>query len=101
MKKAVLILMLGLNSSALAENELKMDNFSGFLRESINDTSKALNEKIDEADPEEMYYLRRFMVRLKAKFGIEVPWIASFTVNPEIELVFLREYPEGWETYKP
>ncbi|MDZ4661409.1 MAG: hypothetical protein SGJ18_07280 [Pseudomonadota bacterium] len=82
-------------------SELNMDKFSNFLRDNINSAESALNENLLEGESDEMNYFRRFMVRLKGRFGIEVPWIASFTINPEVELVFIREYPEGWETYKP
>lgn len=35
--------------------------------------------------------LRRFLIRLQAKFGIEIPWLAKFQIIPEIEIVAQKE----------
>ena len=46
------------------------------------------------------FILRRLLVRVQASVGIRVPWIATFEIVPEVELLWDKRYPAGWEHYK-
>jgi hypothetical protein len=54
-----------------------------------------------QAGPEDGYFFKRWVIRLQAPFGVEVPWIAKFVLIPEIEMAWERPYPEGYTDYKP
>ncbi len=41
-------------------------------------------------DDDSYWPLKRFLLRLQLKFGIEVPIFAKFEVIPEIEMVFIK-----------
>lgn len=47
------------------------------------------------------YFLRRFWLRLRPKVGLTVPELAALEIIPEIEMLWEKEVPEGWEIYKP
>lgn len=41
-------------------------------------------------DDDSYWPLKRFLLRLQLKFGIEVPIFAKFEVIPELEMVFIK-----------
>jgi hypothetical protein len=47
------------------------------------------------------FFLRRILLRIQAIVGIDVPWIATFQILPEVEMVWQRPYAEGVSDYKP
>ena len=53
------------------------------------------------ASNDERMFLKNFLLRLRMQFGIAIPGFASFQVQPEAELIFQRQNPQGWENYKP
>lgn len=71
-----------------------------YLKAELESASRSL-DVAGEAVADEAYFLRRWMVRVQAPFGIKVPWVAKFQIVPEVELVWQRQYPEGWSEYKP
>ena len=71
-----------------------------YLKAELESASRALDEADDTA-VNEAYFLRRWLVRVQAPFGIKVPWVAKFQIVPEVELVWQRQYPDGWNEYKP
>jgi len=87
------------------QSQAAQDNLPGltnFLRTEISKGAKALaNGQSSSVATGDEYYFRRWMIRLQALVGVEVPWIASFTIVPEVELIFDRPYPQGWSDYKP
>ena len=77
------------------------------LAEFISDEFYSLDNafiKYSESNPNivaEDWMLRRFWLRVRAKFGIEVPGLAEFDVIPEVEMLWENQTPEGYEIYKP
>lgn len=64
-----------------------------FVSDEISTMSRAVESGGDGADtPSRVaFYFRQFAVRVRASVGIEVPWIVSFAIVPEVELVWNRE----------
>ena len=79
---------------------LETKELTKFISESISGVNEAFAEKTF-LEKSEGWYFHVFMLKLKGKFGMAVPWIASFTIVPEIELVFQKPFPEGMTTYHP
>jgi hypothetical protein len=101
----VLTVFLAFHVLVPLQSQAAQDNLPGltdFLRTEISKSAKALKpgQRASVATGDE-YYFRRWMIRLQALVGVEVPWIASFKIVPEVELIFERPYPQGWSEYKP
>ncbi len=56
---------------------------------------------VDSSDDSEGYFFRRFWLRLRPRVERDVPFLAGFSVIGELELLWEKPVPEGWETYKP
>ena len=87
-------------------HDAKADSFpqlTEYLKSEISGVSGSVPNLKDYArtDSSDAYFFRRWFVRLQIPFGISVPWIAQFQVIPEVELVWVRSYPDGWKEYKP
>lgn len=76
-----------------------------FINEEVTSATIALDQSTQESESnscvEEDFYLRRFMMRVRAKVGIQIPVLAKFEVIPELELLWERPLPEGWRPYHP
>lgn len=77
-----------------------MPELTKYLKTEIENASRSLDEAGTEV-ADEAYFLRRWLIRVQAPFGIKVSWIAKFQIVPEVELVWQRQYPDGWTDYKP
>ena len=49
---------------------------------------------------EDGYFFRRFWLRLRPRVERDIPGLAGFSVIPEVELLWEKAPPEGWEIYK-
>ena len=58
-------------------------------------------EEDEEQSGTDAFLFRRFLIRLQAPVGFNIPWIATFEIVPEVELYWEKPFPEGWEEYKP
>jgi len=76
---------------SLPSNADQLPELTGFLREQIKTAHQSLREKpVGSTILTENYVLRNWYLRLRAIVGIDVPWIASFQIVPEVELMFER-----------
>ncbi len=98
---AQLTLIAGLMLSSFANAE---ETLSGFLSQEITSLDNAFNEvgAMDEAHARnDDFFLRRFWLRLRPRAGLKVPGFATFEVVPEVEMLWEKETPDGWEIYRP
>jgi hypothetical protein len=51
-------------------------------------------------DGADLYFFRRFWLRIRARIERDIPGLAGFAVIPEVELLWERPNPNGWENYK-
>ena len=90
MKKLMVIALFLAALSARAESNPEMVKF---FKEEITKVNTAVavlpEDHHDDGTP--AWPLRHFMLRLQAKFGIEVPWIAKFLIVPEVEMVWVKD----------
>lgn len=54
----------------------------------------------DGHSDDDAYFFRRFWLRLRPRVERDIPWLAGFSVIPELEMLFEKPAPEGWEMYK-
>lgn len=106
MRRIILLFVAStLPAANLAYAEPKQD-LSEFIIDEISTVDQAFQAEtrktgITEGQSEEAYYMRRFWFRIRAKFGIEVPGFADFEVIPDLEMLWEKEPPNGWEIYHP
>ena len=50
---------------------------------------------------ESSWFLKNFLLRIRAQFGIDVIGLVQFQVVPELEMIFNRDFPAGYEGWKP
>jgi hypothetical protein len=79
---------------------------TAFLAAQIQATDAAIGSSDASGQPaqasfDEDWYYRRFWMRVRVPAGLDLPWIVKIQVIPEIELLWERQYPDGWSTYKP
>ena len=55
---------------------------------------------LEQVPPEALFY-HDFFVRVQPRVGFEVPGLVDVQVIPEIEMIWQRSFPEGWDTYFP
>lgn len=98
----VISLLVSIQVSAKVIEPLK-----DFLTNEIQRISDAVNNPtLDVASTpegqkdEDSMYFRRFCLRLTALVGFDVV-VGSVTAMPEVELLWQRDLPDGWEPYKP
>lgn len=53
------------------------------------------------SESDERWFCRRFTLRLRPKASFAIPGFAKLEIVPEVEMVWQRALPTGWETYKP
>jgi hypothetical protein len=104
------IMLLGLAGALLIVGNARAESIpelTAFFQNQIAGADAALeNSTPAGAQPanasfDEDWYYRRFWMRVRAPVGITVPWIATFQIIPEVEMLWERDYPSGWSTYKP
>ena len=101
MKNILTVVLFVLSLQNSWANEKTLTEFVSEEISSLDEAFAQLNtsEPIDTAD--DTYMLRRFWLRLRPKAGLKVPGFATFEVIPEIEMLWEKELPDGWETYRP
>jgi hypothetical protein len=72
---------------------------------------RALDEDMSLADAavasagsvpaEEAWLFRRFWLRVRPKVGVGIGSVLKVEIAPEAEMLWERDLPEGWVTYKP
>lgn len=55
---------------------------------------------VGDHSSDDAYFFRRFWLRLRPRVERDIPWLAGFSVIPELEMLFEKQTPEGWEIYK-
>ena len=105
MKKVFLTLLLlsGMYAeAAVIETGTDFSQLTAFIQEQVSGTTENIkNSEVTAPSSAESWYFRRFLMRIRAKFGFEVPLLAELKVVPEVELFFQKDLPQGWDTYKP
>jgi hypothetical protein len=111
---ARMMLMAALISAPLAmgsESSLSQD-LANLLDSEISHFQEALEKEAggglklasvhtSSSQTEDGYFLRRFWLRVRPYVDIEVPGFAGFEVIPEVEMLWEKNTPEGWEIYRP
>jgi hypothetical protein len=100
-KLLLTVVVLGSFLFALPGRAEQLPELTAFLREQINTANQSLRQKpvgaTSLAAPltipltaalTDSYVLRYWYLRLRALVGVDVPWIASFQIVPEVELMF-------------
>jgi hypothetical protein len=100
-RKIMLSLSLMLASNAVQAS--MADRLADFISEEVwsMDNAFVRYASSNPASVDEEFFLRRFWLRVRAKFGIEVPGLAEFDVIPEVEMLWEKQTPEGYEIYRP
>jgi hypothetical protein len=82
----ILLPLFLLVSVAHAEPTLELKQF-------VEEEMGALKTAIQRApaEPNDEFDMQRFLLRLQAKFGIEIPFFAKFIIVPELEIVMQKE----------
>ncbi len=79
----------------------RLPELTNFIRSEIANANQAIPSPQGNLNaPADGYYLHNLFLRLQILVGINIPWIASFQLVPEVELVFERPIPVGWTTYE-
>ncbi len=83
----------------------ELSTLSEFVTEQVSSLEAAFNDisPVDDSgiQGEDKFIFRRFWLRVRAKVGLTIPELAALDLIPEIEMLWEKEVPEGWETYKP
>lgn len=48
-----------------------------------------------------VFAVSALFILISSSASADVPWLTSFQILPEVDLVWQRSYPENWEDYKP
>ncbi len=92
MKTIFVILLM---SFACFANDGKIDQLYDQVGDEVREqlvTGLASLEDMNAADPSQRdWLLKRFMLRIQAMFGFEVPFLASLRVVPEVEIIAERK----------
>jgi hypothetical protein len=75
------------------------------LTEMLDSTESAVNscptEETGSAAKDHEWFYRRFWLRFRPRVSFAVPGFAKLEIVPEIEMLWQRDLPTGWEVYKP
>ena len=75
------------------------------LTEMLDSTESAVNrcssEDASAAETSHEWFYRRFWLRFRPRVSFAVPGFAKLEIVPEIEMLWQRDLPAGWEVYKP
>jgi hypothetical protein len=85
----------------------EIPDLTKFVAQEVSTMSRAVEESgmrqaglvqeasaLSASDDRPSYYFRQFMVRVRTFAGFSVPWLVSFEVVPEVELVWQRNMPK-------
>ncbi len=95
--------------SLAADNEATepKQTLAQYFEEEVLSTDKALQMEStpltmigDRNSDDDAYFFRRFWLRLRPRIERDIPFLAGFSVIPELEMLFEKPAPEGWEMYK-
>ena len=87
--------------------ERPQQTLKDYISKEINTLDQAVNTSSSESsvlgaeDENEGYFFRRFWLRLRPRVERDIPIFASFSVVPEIQLLWEKQTPQNWEIYKP
>lgn len=100
------ILTLGMlfSSFSFATADQKLQQYFRNELRSLNQSVAETNSEshgLSASNPEEAWMFSSFMIRVRPKFGFEIPELASFYVIPDAELVWQQSMPQGWDPYRP
>ncbi len=103
MKTFIKIILVGTSTIAINVQgaDLTLSDYVANEVTSLDSAFSELGELNESKEDNEAYFFRRFWLRLRPKVGLKVPGFATFEVIPEVEMLWEKEAPEGWETYKP
>lgn len=106
MKTLFLTMTLGvLTLCVQSEPSARADGYSefqGYLTTQLRTLNSTINAEADnDASCEDYWFLRRFLLRLRPQVALDLVGFGNLKLMPEVELVWERTYPDGWETYKP
>ncbi len=79
---------------------------SHYIEEEILTVDAALQRETSEStilsdsQSDEVYFFRRFWLRLRPRIERDIPGFAGLAVVPELEILFEKQTPEGWEIYR-
>ncbi len=99
MKKIICLVFLVATTSAQA-GVLSLTDFVTQEVDSMDYAFDELNRDVD-GKPQEDYFFRRFWLRLRPKVGLTAAGFANLEIIPEIEMLWEKDTPDGWEIYKP
>ena len=95
-------MMLAAALSAAPAEAKRIRGLERFLEREISSVQEAVERsETDQVARPTGWYLRRFLFRIKSPVGIDIPFLAKFQIVPEVEMLWQRDYPEGWGSYKP
>jgi len=99
MKKTILICgFLLITSSAFGRNKKLND----YINNEIVTMTMALNELNSEPMlMDSKWFLNTFRVHITGSVGIQIPFLAQFTLNPMVQFFFSRPSPQGLIPYRP
>lgn len=102
---AIILIAVAINKNLIAESVEKESLEEYFSREvNLLDQVVQSSDKgtaiTGEQSDDEAFFFRRFWFRLRARVERDIPGLAGFSVVPEIELLWEKQVPDGWETYK-
>ncbi len=95
----MIIVILSVTVSQSAEKTLT--EFVAEEIETLDDSFTQMSTAENQSEEDEAFMFRRFWLRLRPRAGLHVPGFATFDVVPEIEMLWERDLPNGWETYRP
>lgn len=99
-----LALSTGIYSLAFAAGEKQ--SLSDFFEQEVYSLDQAVQEVPSDValvtgeTKDDGYFFRRFWLRLRPRVERDIPGLASFAIIPEVQLLWEKQTPEGWELYK-
>jgi hypothetical protein len=84
------------HQSLAAYFEMEVNTADNAVQAVANDSAILVVNNEDDG-----YFFRRFWLRLRPRVERDIPGLASFAIIPEVELLWEKQTPEGWEIYKP
>lgn len=103
----ILILSTLFQRSALATDNVTSPTLTEYISNEILSMDQSLQStKIEDGlitrpESSEGYFFRRFWLRLRPKVDRDIPFLAGFSVIGELELLWEKQSPAGWQIYKP
>lgn len=101
MKKILVSMLLILSIRSSWANEKTLTQF---VSEEVATMDLAFTQMTANENPgseDDAFIFRRFWLRLRPRVGLHVPGFATFDVIPEVEMLWEKDLPDGWETYRP